>query len=274
MSWWKRLFGQDKSAGDSAPSAENTQPEERSEAPLVAFEPHNDLERRLMQAAADAAARPGFERALLEATLYAATPAPPESHGQRTLGRGEYISLLNVQSPDGAQVVAIFTAQERIADVFGAEVGFVAMDGRELLSMVESQGAWLNPGFPYSVHWTSDQVNALLGKPVQHTVAKDTRVMLGAPANPPTALIKDLQDVLSRDGRIDEAWFALAHWPDEGKSAWFLDIRTSLAPPEVQLLLAETLTRADYAGQPLDIVVNRPGAEAGSGIRLVPVATH
>ncbi|WEK02881.1 MAG: enhanced serine sensitivity protein SseB C-terminal domain-containing protein [Candidatus Devosia phytovorans] len=271
MRWLKKLLGNKVRDAEQAEPVETAA--QKSEA-SVAPRPINEIEEFLFEAAVNADARPGFERALLEAKLFVATPAPPAIEGMRTVGEGEYLNLMSVRSPDGALVTAIFTAQERIADVFGDGVGFVAMQGRELLSLVESGGAWLNPGFPYSVHWAPDHVTALLGKPVRHTVAKDTNVMLGTPANPPTALIRDLQQVLSGNAGIIEAWFALAHWPDEERSAWFLDIRASLSAEEVRALLDETLRNADYAGQPLDMVVNRADDVVGAGIRLVPVETH
>jgi hypothetical protein len=275
MSWLKKLIG--FGCGD-LPSNANVEvaptPDRLETAPFIAFQPHNEIERLLMDAAINADARATFQQALLKVELYAATPDAPETADVRTVGQGESISLLNVQSPEGKPVAALFTAQERIVEVFGMKAGFVAIRGEVLLSMVASQGAWLNPGFPYSVHWTPDQLNAILGKPVQHTVKKDTRIMLGSPADQPTRLIADLKGALASDNRIVEAWLALAHWPEDGKSTWYLDVRTDVTRDEVQNLLAETFKRTDYAGLPLDMVVNRPNEREGAGIRLFPIQTH
>lgn len=227
-----------------------------------------------MNAAVDADARASFQKALLKAELCAATPSEPEVSGVRHLGEGEGISLLNVQGPDGKPVVALFTSQERIVEVFGMHIGFIAMRGEDLLSMVASQGAWLNPGFPYSVYWDHNELHAILGAPVKHTVKKDTRIMLGSPAEQPTKLIADLRVALTSDNRVVEAWLALAHWPEDDRSTWYLDVRTDIAVEEVQNLLAETFKRTDYAGLPLDMVVNGPNESEGIGVRLVPVQTH
>ena len=275
MGWLKKFIGLGRDDGQSGDNIESTPASEPyKNAPLVAFQPHNEIEQLLMDAATNADTRTTFQRALLEAELYAATPDAPEVVGERTVSRGEHISLLNVQSPDGKPVAAIFTAQERIVEVFGMGTGFVAIRGEELLSIVANQGAWLNPGFPYSVYWTPDQLSALLGKPVQHKLQKDTQIMLGVPADPPTALIAQLRAALSRDNRIVEAWLALGHWPEEGNSSWYLDIRTELDGDEVRNLLAETFRNADYAGRALDMVVNKPSEKEGIGIRLIPMQTH
>jgi len=275
MSWLKKLFGVGHNDGASAENSQILPASGRIEsASFVAFQPHNEIERLLMDAAANVDARMAFQRALLEAQLYAATPDAPEIAEERTIQEDEHISLLNVQSPDGAPVAAIFTAQERIVEVFGMGAGFVAIRGEELLTIVASQGAWLNPGFPYSVYWTADQLGAILGKPQRRTVQKDTQILLGAPADPPTALIAELRKTLANDDRIVEAWLALANWPEDNKSSWYLDVRTNLEADAVHSLLAETFKNADYAGRPLDMVVNKPDGGEGIGIRLVPVHTH
>lgn len=275
MSWLKKLIG---FGGSDLPDTENIEippPPARLEAtPFIAFQPHNEIEQLLIDAADNADEREAFQQALLETELYAATPDAPETVDTRTVGQGESISLLTVQSPNGQPVTALFTAQERIVEVFGLGAGFVAIRGETLLSMVASQGAWLNPGFPYSVHWTSDQLKSMLGIPVQRTLEKSTAIMLGSPTKQPTKLIADLREALTSDSRMVEAWLALAHWPEDGKSTWYLDIRTNVAREEVQKLLAETFKRTDYAGLPLDMVVNRPSEREGTGIRLVPIHTH
>lgn len=273
--WFGQLIGAfgakstppEKAIGEVVPQAALTPP-------LIAFQPHNEIERLLIEAATNADARTAFQRALLAADLYAATPEAPKTADIRTVREGERLSLLNVQGPDGNAVTAVFTAQERIVEVFGVGAGFVGMNGELLLDLVASQGAWLNPGFPYGVYWTPDQLAALLGKPVPRTIQKDTQVLLGAPSDPPTALIASLKAALGRDSRIAEAWLALAHWPEEGKSSWYLDIRTVLEGAAVQELLADVFKVADYAGRPLDMLVNKPGGKAGIGIRVAPLQTH
>ena len=272
MNWLKRLLRgrRDEATSSALPDT----PPTVAQAPFVAFQPHNDIEQLLMEAAVDEDARPRFQRAVLGADLYAATPAVPELTERRIVSEGELFQFLTVPGPAGAPITAIFTAQERIVEVFGMGVGFVGMRGEDLLSTIADQGAWLNPGFPYSVYWTSDQIGGMLGKPVPRVVEKATQVLLGTPADPPVALVNSLKAVLGRDSRIAEAWFALANCPEDGKSSWYLDIRTDAPRTAVQELLAETFRHADYAGRPLDMIVNKPGGGAGTGIRIAPLQTH
>src|SRR6218665_1399156 len=103
---WKRLFGSGKPAEPAKPAP--------------SFEPRNALEVALMAAARDPAARPDFERMLLDAELYVATPEAPAEAGERTVGAGETLRLLNVANPQGNPVPAIFTDEARLAELFGA----------------------------------------------------------------------------------------------------------------------------------------------------------
>ena len=271
MSWWKKLIGRRNTEAASTPKPPT--PEPASPVPLVAFQPHNDIERQLMDAGGNPEARWAFERALLDAELYAATPTAPEAPEMRRAAAGDKLSLLNVTGPDGAEVAAIFTAQERIVEVFGMGVGFVAVRGIDLLTMLAAHGAWLNPGFPFGVHWTSARLSGLLGLAVPRIIQQETQIMLGVPSNPPVALVDALRARLASDDRIVEAWFALAQWPGEGTSSWHLDVRTELPPDDVRRLLAETFRTVQHEGLPLDMVINRPGSP-GIGIRLVPLQTH
>lgn len=274
MDWLKRILGRSNEVPIGDASTEAAPVPSHAQSVFVAFQPHNDIERLLMDAAANPAARMTFQRALLESDLCVATPEAPPFSEHRVVSQGESLQLLNVQSPDGEQVPAVFTAQERIVDVFGMGVGFVAMKGEDLLPIIATQGAWLNPGFPYSVYWTPSELAAIIGKPVPRTIKHDTKIMLGVPAEPPAALIASLKAALGSDNRIAEAWLALAHWPEDGASSWYLDVRTDLAGPAVQALLAETFRQADYAGRPLDMIVNSPNGKEGVGIRVAPSQTH
>lgn len=244
--------------------------------PSSQFEPQNALEVLLIEASGDPGQRNAFTKAMLEGELFVATPKPSgEEERSAFLEAGDKVSLLNVTRPDGASAAAVFTSQARIVECFGPEVGYLRASGAALLEMVAASGVVLNPSSAYGVHWEADQVAAMLGKPTQRVLEEDTQVMLGSPAEPPTALLAALRERLGSDGRIAEAWFALAHWPASDQWSWYLDIRTTIAPEEIHALLADIFSDQALAeGRPLDMVINAPGDEEGAGIRLVPGETH
>jgi hypothetical protein len=235
------------------------------------FEAQNDLERLLVVAARDPAGRADFEAAMLAGTLYAATPEPPVAgaEGWRTTQTDEEMALLNVAGPDGSPMPAAFTSPLRVAECFGAGAGYVAMQGSVLLGLFEAGGTYLNPGSAYGVQWDAAQLAGVLGKPVQRTIEEETQVLLGSPAQPPHALMAAITGALTAEPRIEEAWFAMAQWPDGGQ-AWYLDIRSGLDADTVMPLLSGVLAGPALEGRAVDIVVNPPGADDGAGIRLIP----
>lgn len=239
--------------------------------PFVAL---NELEVLLIAASTAPNKRSEFQKVMLESDLLAATPEARNDSGWRTLKTSERVSLLNVPAPDGVPVAAIFTSEQRIVDAFGAGTGFIQMNGAALLELVAESGAFLNPGSAYGVHWTADQISAVLGKPVRITIEKETQIMLGVPKERPDALLAALTRSLSAESRIREAWLALAHWPDEDRWAWYLDVRTAMSADDVGAMLAEALKLTGETGLMLDMTVTNENAAEGSGIRLVPITTH
>jgi hypothetical protein len=239
-----------------------------------AFEPNNELERMLMAAATDPQRRSEFQQLLLRSELFAATPEAAPTGGTRTLEAGENLPLLTVQAPDERSVAALFTSQPRIVETFGPGVGFLRAQGQALLELVASSGAFLNPGSAYRVHWDSAGLASILGRPVTRTITKPTKLLLGTPSEPPGALISQLRDRLGSRPDVPEAWFALAHWPENGERAWYLDVRTKLERTEVAGLLAEVLKGGPFEGLPLDMIVREPGGPDGVGIRIAPALSH
>ncbi len=237
------------------------------------FEPVNPLEELLIAASRDPALRGRFNSLLLESNLYAATPEMPDKHFSGVLEKGSRLDLLTTATPDGAMVAALFTSIGRVSEAFGA-VGYVAAPAENLLDIVSKTGAILNPGLAYGVHWQPRDLGALLGKPEPRVIGQETTLRLEIPSDRPEALVRDLRAILSADPHVDEAWLALAVWPQQAERSWYLDIRTRLDVQEVRTMLQRVLRAGPFDGLPLDMIV-RPAAEgAGIGIRLAPAGTQ
>ena len=242
--------------------------------PRASFEPCNDLEVALIAAAHEPGARGDFQKLLLASELYVATPQAPSRAGDRTLAEGEMLQILNVAGQDGEPVPALFTDESRLAAAFGTGTGYVRMPAATLLEMIAEDGAILNPGEAYGVLWSKEEILQMLGKPVQRRIEKDTRIMLGVPAKRPDALIERIGEIVADAPAIAEVWLALAHWPEDDQSSWFLDIRSTADPDTVAALLHDVLRSGPYEGLPIDLVVNQPGGEPGAGIRIKPAELH
>jgi hypothetical protein len=182
--------------------------------------------------------------------------------------------MLNVTLPNGSVVPAAFTSEARLAAFFGAGTGYLRMNGKAMFEIFANVGMILNPGSSYGVHWPPDALAFLLGRPARRTIAKDTRVMLGTPAKYPDALIDRLRALLLPDPHVEEAWLALAAWPETQDQTWYLDIRSQAAADAVVAPLGELLKETNLDGHPLDVVVSAPGSGSGHGIRIKPIRFH
>lgn len=273
----KRLQGRPSTDRSSRRLAQTPPPADRPKAPVAGPPPFvalNALEALLVIASADPGRRHELQKVMLESDLLAATPAARDANGRRPLQGSERLSLLNVLDPNGLSMAAVFTSEQRIVDAFGAGTGFIQMNGATLLELVAGHGAYLNPGSACSVHWTADQLNAVLGKSVRFTVQEDTEIMLGVPRERPEALLAALVRPLSAENRIREAWLALAQWPEQDECSWYLDVRTAMSADEVSAMLSEAFGLAGETGLALSMTVTNDDERKGSGIRLVPAFPH
>jgi hypothetical protein len=232
------------------------------------FDPLNELERLLMRAATEPEARPQFTRALLEAQLYAVSPdVLPE--GDQVLLAEAQVSLAMVPLENGGAATAVFTAAQRVAQVYGPDAHALGMAGRDLIALVAERPMLLNPGLSYGVLWGPDDLAMLLGRPMSRTLGEDTTVLLGSPSERPDDLVMRLAEVFQPEAAIEAAWLALAQWPAEDEFAWYLDIRTTLAAERINAMLATAVEGADLKGKHLDMRISPPGGEAGTGIPVV-----
>ena len=232
------------------------------------FEPLNDLERLLVGAATEPDQRPAFARAILDAQLCAvsATAGPT---GAQIAGEDTQVSLVTVPLEDGRAAVAVFTAPERVAQIYGPDAHYIGMRGADMIAMVMQGPMLLNPGLAYGVLWSPEDLASLLGRPVERTVTQNTQIMLGSPARHPDELVMRLTEVFRGADGVKAAWLALAHWPDSGEMAWYFDVRSTLPREDLQAMLARAVEGTDMGGHMLDMTVGEPGAPAGTGIVIV-----
>jgi hypothetical protein len=165
----------------------------------MAFTPVNELERLLIAAATDAAARPNFYRALLDHELLVITEGQKSAApGVRTLGEGESIRirLLEIQ---GKLHAPVFSSSERIAAVVSEEVGFLAMKGSAVLQMLRGKDVILNPGSDYGKLFPPQEIEAMLDGSIFGSKKLDVggqKILLGQPKEYPHRLVDSLSRFL------------------------------------------------------------------------------
>ena len=172
--------------------------------------------------------------------------------------------ILGVQAPDGQPATPVFTAAERVSETF-PNMFPICLQGGVLLTRMRGQRVVLDPGQPYGVTWTPDELDQLLG--VERT-ASIADVQFTTPDKPPAALVAKLKAVLTAVSQIKGAWLALAYWPQQKEWAWFLEIHTDAQHQPIETMIDATTRGVDMEGKAMDTSFLPPDAPPGKGIEI------
>lgn len=187
----------------------------------VMVESQNALERKLAQAADDPATRPEFYKELLEAEIFVIGFTDSPGEGRTTVPEGAKLSIVNWTKDDGTPTIPFFTSLEALQRALKEEARFVAMPARSFFEITLGSFLVLNPMSSYGKEFHPDEVRALLEtgmnhEPVRRVVQKETRVLLGQPANYPVEMVASLTKLLARHSAVKAAYLCLMHDPESG----------------------------------------------------------
>ncbi len=180
----------------------------------MAFTPSNDIERLLISATTDPAARPEFYRALTEHDLLVIGEGrkSPESSADAPEGTtAVQIQLVEVQDKPH---VPIFTSKERIAAFVKTESPYMAMNGRALFTMLRGADLVMNPGSDYGKIFTATEVESILDGsimklgPTQNVGGQ--KVLLSQPREYPSHITDAIAPLLTKEATVKAAYLAQA----------------------------------------------------------------
>jgi len=175
----------------------------------------NNLEKSLRLAADEPAHRPDFFNTLLNSTIYVLGTAGT-GEGQANLKSGSNISIAHWQKPDGSAVIPFFSSLQTLQRSVDSEESYVEIPARSLFEITLGTPLFLNPKSPYGKEFFPEEVRHLLSdeigqKPVQRTVEKDTKVLLGQPSQYPSKMVNSLTQLLAKHRNVKRAFLALMH---------------------------------------------------------------
>src|SRR5882757_1495703 len=130
------------------------------------FEPENDIERLLMRASAEPAARPGFARALIDAQIFVVLvsdggPIVPGPDGKVTISVGTKLTLPSAMRGE-ERLIPFFTAPSRARIWFKGDHVVAPDRTRDLFERYPDAPFLLNPGSDYGKEFTPGEVKRLL----------------------------------------------------------------------------------------------------------------
>lgn len=185
-------------------------------------EPSNDLERKLMLAADNPASRPEFYKELMASNVFVIGFSDSEGEGVETIPAGAKLAIVNWQKDDGTSIIPFFTSLEALQRALKEESKYVAVPAKSLFEITIGSFLVLNPASPYGKEFFPNEIQALLETgmnqaPQTRVVQKETKVLLGQPANYPSEMVSALTALLAKHSAVKAAYLCLMHDPSSAE---------------------------------------------------------
>jgi hypothetical protein len=166
-------------------------------------EPLNPLERSLVAAATDPAARPQFYRDLASSDLFVIQEpdTPPQQLNIRPI------------EVNGHDCLPVFSSLGRLQRFIDREVGYAGMNALEFMKITRGAHLLLNPGSDYGKEFLPEEIASILDGSIwtpqqSYTTERETQVLLGQPARYPAELVDVLRRVFPKFGSVRAAYVA------------------------------------------------------------------
>jgi hypothetical protein len=216
------------------------------------------LEEALARAATDAAARPEFYRALMEAQVFVLGSMAGTAN-QRTVEAGENISIAHWQKQDGTPIIPFFASLPALQRAIRVDETYLQLPAKSLFEITRGATLVLNPSSDHGKEFVPHEIDALLDSgmnqiPQRRVVQKETRVLLGQPSNYPTAMVEALSRFYATRSNVRAAYLCLMH--EEGEEKAHLVIGIDCDEGYEQLVRETGVVASDSKpkDEPFDIV--------------------
>ena len=181
----------------------------------------NPLEAALKAAARDTARRPAFYTLLLESTVYVIGHTAAPGAGRHVAQSGEKLAIQHWQTKEGTPVIPFFTSLPMLQRVLKEQMGYLALQGRELFKLTRGASLVLNPMSEHGKEFYPDEVAALLDGGVAHLgrmldVPDAREIELDQPDDTPRALVAALARFLPRHPAVRRAFLCRMKDPAAG----------------------------------------------------------
>jgi hypothetical protein len=226
------------------------------------FEPENDIERMLMRAATEPAARPAFARALMDAenfiVLACDRPLVPGPDGKATVPTGARLTM-KTATRDEQQLIAFFTAPSRARAWYKGEHIVAPDKARDLFARHHNESFFLNPGSAYGKEFLPGEVKGLLNghfgdEPETEIIEKPEQVLPAHPKEIPTDLIAALGRELGALKSVRSAYLMLAMRSSKSGQSWMLGVDHNGSWEDVRAAIGRALKGDVLSGWMLDAV--------------------
>lgn len=182
------------------------------------------LEALLIRAADTGQGIPDFLAALLDSTVLVPGWAEPASDGE-----GQMATFAPLTSADGSSVQPFYTSEARLAEtqaaIPGYETRYLALPCRAFWDMTRGARLVLNPHSPQGKEFLPGEIAQLLdgiAPMTPNVLAKDTEVLVGAPAQVPDGMEQTLAELFARHPQVERAFLGWKVTPENNDQAYLL----------------------------------------------------
>ncbi len=174
--------------------------------------PENELEKSLLKAASDISARNEFYTKLLWNELIVLTNAHNATEeGRKILEKDTEVQFVTFENGK----IPVFTSTNRIFDkgIIKKQVPFMTIKGQDLFEFTKGATFLLNPYSDYGKELVPQEIESLLNgsifeKTNEIEITENTNVLIGQPAKYPTALVKALSNLFTKEPTVKSAYLA------------------------------------------------------------------
>ena len=186
----------------------------------------NELETLLKEAARDPAARTEFYMKLNLSELFVITHNTEFREGVHKTEKDTKMSLASFA--DGK--IPVFTSINRIFDkgVITGKVHYVGFKSVDLFNITKGKTLILNPYSAYGKELLPEEIQEILDGTIYRgftreiTLEKDTRFLIGQPANYPTEIANALGNLFVNEPEVQAAYLALMKFQDSDEPAHYV----------------------------------------------------
>ncbi|MCE3233207.1 MAG: SseB protein [Rickettsiaceae bacterium] len=184
------------------------------------FEPQNKLEHSLVKASQDPVFRPQFYRDFCESEIFLIQQNKlPAAEGKIVLEQEHKLEIQNVRINENIYI-PVFSSLQMLQFYITDKVGYVAINALEFLKITNGAAIFLNPNAAYGKEFTSNEVQSIVDGSIwqpreRYTIEKETKVLMGQPANYPYELVDALSRLYKHKKQVKKAY--LVHFHNTGR---------------------------------------------------------
>jgi hypothetical protein len=184
----------------------------------LTFQPQNKLEKMLVKAANDPMSRLDFYRELQASNIFVIQVDSEVNIQDGILNENQTVKLLNVEL-NGKMYIPIFSSLLRLQEFVDTEVSYLSMNSIDFFTLTKDADVIMNPRSSYGKEFNKEEIDTILNGTIydpsqRYEVKKDTKVMIGQPANNPTELIAELIKFFSTKKEVKCAYNAHFYNPE------------------------------------------------------------